>query len=151
MPGNGQIWKRKWLFCKTSKNYITLTISNFHLLCAYQLLIGQRTILDGAVDWVDVRNLPVPRVDLAVVEGPDSHDNADIVVTLPVRIGGVRRHPREVIGGEGRRKRDGMGLKSNLTDWISQSKFTRMVKRWCLGCVNLPLRTEPGRTRHHAT
>ena len=74
------------------------------------------SLLDGAVDRVYVRDLAVPRVDLAIIEGPDSHDDADIVVALPVRVrDGVRRHPR------------GVGVKSERREWtecVCKSKLT---------------------------
>ena len=55
------------------------------------------------MDGVDVRDLLVSRVDLAVVEGADAHHDADVVVTLLIRVGGVRGHPCQV-RGERRRK-----------------------------------------------
>ena len=50
-----------------------------------------------------MRDLLVSGVDLAVVEGTDSHDNADVVVALAVRLGdSVRSHSRKVGDGLGR-------------------------------------------------
>ena len=80
-------------------------------MVAYQSLYP---LLDSAVDGVDMRDLLVSRVDLAVVEGADSHDNADVVVALAVRLGdSVRRHrhSREVGGGR-RRTMGRTGLES---------------------------------------
>ena len=80
-------------------------------MVAYQSLYP---LLDSAVDGVNVRDLLVSRVDLAVVEGADSHDNADVVVALAVRLGdsvGRHRHSREVGGGR-RRTMGRTGLES---------------------------------------
>ena len=90
------------------------------------------------MDWIHVHNLPVARVDLAVVEGPDSHDDADVVVALPVRVDGVRRHPTG-IGGEGESRRmDGMGLQSDAIIQFTYalvllSQVLLAVKSWWHG------------------
>ena len=58
-----------------------------------------------------MHNLPVARVDLTVVEGPDSHDDADVVVALPVRVDGVRRHPAGIWGEGEKDGRNGSAIR----------------------------------------
>ena len=84
-----------------------------------------------------MRDLLVSRVDLAVVEGTDSHDDADVVVALAVRLGdSVRRHTREAGGGQsptmGR-----IGLESNAF-WVSPRLREFVASRLCQPWRKIP-------------